>query len=203
MTEKQKKAKELLDNIVTIQASKMQVYHDFYKKDNGARVCWINDVRYIIKSDLNFDLTAFLNNMMRKGKLTDDDFLHGIHNSHVTVFVKAESLLKHKDEMMTFLGSRFDVKRSIADGRWLCKILESKEGHQNYYPEDMLKFSEDSFKERLRLIAEAKKERLDTACAEVKKAEEVKENTLEELVRKIEAMGWDVTLKLKKDETTR
>lgn len=203
MTEKQKKAKELLDNIVTIQASKMQVYHDFYKGNCGARVCWINDVRYIIKSDLSFDLTALLNNMVRKGKLTDDDFLHGIHNSHVTVFVKAESLLKHKDEMMTFLGSRFDVKHSIADGQWLCKILEGKEGLPNYYPEDVLKLSEDSFKERIRLIAEAKNERLDAARDYVMKAEDKKEDTLEDLVRKIEAMGWDVTLKLKKDETTR
>lgn len=202
MTEKQKKAKELLNNIVTIQASKMQVYHDYYKRDLGARVCWINDKRYIIKSDLDFDLTAFLNNMVRKGKLTDDDFLHGIHNSHVTVFIKAESLLKLKDEMMTFLGSRI-MKSSIADGQWLCKILESKEGLPNYIPEDVLKFSEDSFKERIRLIAEAKKERWDTAWAEVKNAEEVKANSLEELVRKIEAMGWEVTLKLKKDETAR
>ena len=203
MSEKQKKAKELLDNIVTIQASKMLVYHDFYEENCGARVCWINDVRYIIKSGLSFDLTAFLNNMVRKGKLTDEDFLHGIHNSHVTVFVKAESLLKHKDEMMTFLGSRFYVKRSIADGQWLCKILEGKEGLPNYFPEDVLKLSEDSFKERLRLIAEAKNERLNAVREWAMKAEDIKEDSLKELVRKIEAMGWDVTLKLRKDETTR
>ena len=187
-------------------------------------LCIVNGNKYIRKNSFGWKAANFINRMESNGIIKSSDILH-YHNltqdrykgGKINVLIKTDILLKLKDEMMEYLKNNVWAESSIEEANRAFDAISNTSISICEYEidEDKLKESEAAYFRRIELIRESAKEKRDKEWREememrkierelhdleiLKLEQSIKpqEETLQELVAKIEAMGWEVTLRLK------
>ena len=187
-------------------------------------LCKVNGVKYIRKNCFGWKGGNFINNMERQGTITEADILH-THSSKtgryqgakVIVMMKTDILLKLKDEMMEYLKNGDWAESSIAEANHVFEAINNTSVVvcDNVIDESRIKESEEAYARRNELIQEANREKREEewrkedeerqAKREERELERMRleeslkpqNETLQDLVAKIEAMGWEVTLRMK------
>lgn len=173
-------------------------------------LCRINGDLYVRKSELCVDANNYINNLIRNNKVSGN-ILHAIPRGYtkyltgkVSVMIKASFLLEKKKELMDYLNQQEGNRTSINHTRLLYETITSgEEVVDNIILTDIIEKTEESYALHKKLVNQSTKERREDERQKQKEREEVKRNrenqdlTLQELVERIEAMGWTVTLQLK------
>ena len=187
-------------------------------------LCKVNGVKYIRKNCFGWKGGNFINNMERQGTITEADLIHThmsgkgrYQGAKVIVMMKTDILLKLKDEMMEYLRNGDWAESSITDTNHVFEAINNTSVVvcDNVIDESRIKESEEAYARRNELISEAardkrneewqkeedrrKAEREERELERLRLEESLKpqNETLQDLVAKIEAMGWEVTLRMK------
>lgn len=156
--------------------------------------CKINGLLYMRLNDMPSDGKNFIKNLINNGTLCGNNIIHGFYKKTVNTFIEVVPLLKKSDELIRY------VKEKSSTESYERIILMLKEDRNNVVdnviPFGHIMDSEDAFVRRTQLLTEIRRENKRN------KEEVIEEKTDEErlcdLVMQIEAMGWHVTLELKK-----
>ena len=157
--------------------------------------------------------------MENNGTIKSNDILHFYNLSQdryqkgkLHVLVKTDVLLKLKDEMMEYLKKSGCYGYEYATCVYKAINNTSVIIDEYTIDEEKLKESEAAYVRRIELIKENKEdnhekkwreetERYENECKERELERLSQGEILQELVAKIEAMGWEVTLRLKTQES--
>lgn len=217
-SEKQLAAKVLYNQIIKPNISEVKIYYEF-SRYNGETASTsdtfylfiLNNEKYIGRNCLIGDVCNFIKQKESAGEIKSFDSIHAhiktSAGSRVAVFYKTDVLLRYREELEKYVKrgnfGNFNIERT---GRMFQAINSSEPICENNIEQSVLDASETAYARRVELINEASKER----HAEIRREEQeekeleklrltytMEEDTLKDLVAKIEAMGWEVTLKLK------
>ena len=207
-SEKQIEAEGLVSKIIRLKPTEVTVHWQrmisngtMKDEEEVYELCIVNGEKYIRRNSFGWRADNFISMMENHGTISDSDILHFYNmgktrrysGGKINVLIKTEIMLKLKDEMMEYIKNE---NYSVIDAA--CRAYEaintSAPISEYTFDEERLMESEAAFNRRKELIRENKEER-NKALQE----EEViqPEETLKDLVAKIEAMGWEVTLKMK------
>ena len=228
-SEKQLEAARLTNQIVRLKMTKVPVhwqckspyYGTMEDKVHNCELCIVNGVKYVRKRNFELDGVNFISNMENNGTIKSNDILHFYNLSQdryqkgkLHILVKADVLLKLKDEMMEYLKKSHCSSLSIEYANCVYKAINNTSVIIGEYTidEEKLKESEASYVRRIELIKENKEdnlekkwreetERYEAECKERELERLSQGEMLQELVAKIEAMGWEVTLRMKTQES--
>ena len=227
-SEKQLEAARLTNQIVKLKMTKVPVhwqrkFFDGTMEDtvHNCELCIVNGVKYVRKRNFELDGVNFISNMENNGTIKSNDILHFYNLSQdryqkgkLHILVKADVLLKLKDEMMEYLKKSHCSSLSIEYANCVYKAINNTSVIIGEYTidEEKLKESEASYVRRIELIKENKEdnlekkwreetERYEAECKERELERLSQGEMLQELVAKIEAMGWEVTLRMKTQES--
>lgn len=209
-TETIKKAEEALSRIPLAVISEYGIRGA--RRRNSVKFCLVNNTIYLQSSSLVWNMkTYFWKNKIKKGEVkpTEAFLLRGYDNYSARWMVAAETVERYEDEFD--LGNFFSMFSSDGTLKWLKKLIkENPSDYENHIlsDEQIMKIHAD-YQEYLDLVAQDKKERKDKVVNIVPpKIDQMPffapnpalDNlTLNELVARIEAMGWEVVLKRKGD----
>ena len=206
LSEKQMEAKTLYSQIVQIDMTEVPFT---WVSEYGCRhanyvMCNVNGIKYVHASQLS---DTVFSSMEKKGLIDRSDFLYCRRGGNcpergpLYKMIKVSTALNFKNEL---LKSCFDVSRM----RGSLKLFEDDafELPEITIDESVLRQSEMLYFKRFELLQEVREEKrkekgreaLEKLKNEQQHREQSQESeTLKDLVSKIEAMGWDVTLSLK------
>ena len=223
-SEKQLEAARLTNQVVKLEMTKVPIHWQRELLDgtmqdevHNCELCIVNGVKYIRKKSFEWDGGDFISNMENNGTIKSDDILHFYNLSkdryqkgHMHVLVKTDVMLKLKDEMMDYLKQSHCSSLSIEFANCAYKAINNTSVVIDEYTidEEKLKESEAAYDRRIKLIKENKEdkqekewreesERYEAECKERELERLSQGEMLQELVAKIEAMGWEVTLRMK------
>ena len=227
-SEKQLEAARLTNQIVKLKTTKVPVHWQRKLLDGtmqdtvlDCELCIVNGVKYVRKKSFEWDGGNFISNMENNGTIKSNDILHFYNLSQdryqkgkLHVLVKTDVMLKLKDEMMEYLKKCRNSSLSVEYTNGVYKAINNTSIIIDEYTidEEKLKESEASYVRRIELIKENKEdnrekkwreetERYENECKERELERLSQGEMLQELVAKIEAMGWEVTLRLKTQES--
>lgn len=218
LSEKQLEAKRLYSQIMEIDLTEVPVsYIDKYGEHQTHKciMCNVNGIKYIQPSKLDRmnECANFFTLLEKKGCIFDNDYLYCRRGGNyqyrggVNKLIRVSTLLRYKDELLRYLM----WKDSYYGDEGLQRLFKLLEDDAIELPEitiDKAIFyqSKNLYLERLILLQEDKADRREKEgrelLEEMKNEQQHREpqqesETLKDLVSKIEAMGWDVTLSLK------
>lgn len=225
-SEKQIEASKLYKQVIKLNTATLKRTYKYdgwdgrtYDRYVNVTVCKVNGLRYAVLSDLpDYTGKNFIENVKRKGILTGADFIHASSEGKIKIFVKVNSLLSLKDELYKY-GSQHDFFNKDENDCFFS-ILEDCETSipDNIVTPEELEASENAYSRRNQLITEAANESREADRIRKKEERENEEkqreiehlrlleaakpagDELKDLVARIEALGWEVTLRLKKHE---
>ena len=225
-SEKQLEAARLTNQIVKLKMTKVPVHWQRKLLDgtmqdevHNCELCIVNGVKYVRKKSFEWDGVKFISNMENNGTIKSNDILHFYNLSQdryqkgkLHVLVKTDVLLKLKDEMMEYLKKSGCYGYEYATCVYKAINNTSVIIDEYTIDEEKLKESEAAYVRRIELIKENKEdnlekkwreetERYEAECKERELERLSQGEMLQELVAKIEAMGWEVTLRLKTQES--
>ena len=225
-SEKQLEAARLTNQIVKLKMTKVPVhwqrkFFDGTMEDtvHNCELCIVNGVKYVRKRNFELDGVNFISNMENNGTIKSNDILHFYNLSQdryqkgkLHVLVKTDVLLELKDEMMEYLKKSGCYGYEYANCVYKAINNTSVIIGEYTIDEEKLKESEASYVRRIELIKENKEdnlekkwreetERYEAECKERELERLSQGEMLQELVAKIEAMGWEVTLRMKTQES--
>ena len=226
-SEKQLEAARLTNQIVRMKMTKVPVhwqrkslyYGTMEDKVHNCELCIVNGVKYVRKKSFGLDGGNFISNMENNGTIKSNDILHFYNLSQdryqkgkLHVLVKTDVLLELKDEMMEYLKKSGCYGYEYANCVYKAINNTSVIIGEYTIDEEKLKESEASYVRRIELIKENKEdnlekkwreetERYEAECKERELERLSQGEMLQELVAKIEAMGWEVTLRMKTQES--
>ena len=225
-SEKQLEAARLTNQIVKLKMTKVPVhwqrkFFDGTMEDtvHNCELCIVNGVKYVRKRNFELDGVNFISNMENNGTIKSNDILHFYNLSQdryqkgkLHILVKADVLLKLKDEMMEYLKKSGCYGYEYANCVYKAINNTSVIIDEYTIDEEKLKESEAAYVRRIELIKENKEdnlekkwreetERYEAECKERELERLSQGEMLQELVAKIEAMGWEVTLRMKTQES--
>ena len=192
MNEYKQKADELYSRIIRVKTT--DVGFDFMyngrKCHDSVTVCSINGELYV--SAKSVGLGDYTKKFIDDGYLRKDDVLHIRGSKNIFTVVK---LSAYKDRNSFFC----DKIKSSWDRNAFVFVMDMRKSLEmaslnEIFPPDILESSENAYRERVVFLNMSKKynaEQKDEAIREEKARED---ETLSELVDRIEAMGWKVTL---------
>ena len=193
-------------------------------EESDFELCIVNGNKYIRKNSFGWKGGNFINKMENNGTIKSSDILHYYNLSQdryqggkLNVLIKTDILLKLKDEMMECLKNGDWAESSIEESNRVYEAINNTSIAIGEYEidEEKLKESEAAYFRRIELIREnanekrekewreeveqRKIEREERELERLKLEQSLKpqDETLQELVAKIEAMGWEVTLRMK------
>lgn len=190
-----KKAKDLYKKIIRVKS------FDF---KNGVKLCYINGEKYTNLTWSNICYDAKI--MADKLGINESSLIHTAGRYMMTL-AKVSNVL---DKWHIYLESVKEVRNETKNIPWWYSdeyinslksslLYESDEIPRHTFSKKEMEESENSYEERVIFLNEKrciqKNERDDVKCAK---------NTMDELqslVMRIESLGWEVTLRLKKQET--
>jgi len=185
--EKKKEATRLYNEVIKVSMT------EFTTKSNNRKVllCAINGERYIPLYTVS-DMSYFFRRLLEKEEIPASDFIHVFHKTRVITLIKTSNFVKYYDDLLKQLKSLWEddflkeIYQLLSDEKLsVCDNQISKEA---------INKSEEAYVKRNKLIQEIARERR----AEKMESESTPEQeTIKQLVEKIEAMGWEVTLRLK------
>ena len=214
-------SRRLLESIIQVEMDEVKYEYDDTEghiRKNSFSICVINSCRYI-----KIGVPNWLTKLERNGLTEFGDVFRvrtniTLYNGTVShfpnrtqVIIKLDLFLKHYE---------YDAKREeergwrylAAEIRNLAEVAKSFNQITKCYTfsEEELRASEEAYRKSKQLTLEANREEEEERVVKSLKAleeeekrerqqEKTREETLKELVAKIEAMGWEVTLKLKND----
>lgn len=214
LSEKQQEAKRIFSQIVQIDMTEVPVSYIKYGEPQTDKclMCNINGIKYVSQSSLN-ECAGFISIMEKRGGITERDLLHcrraGNYQYGGALYkmITISTVLRYKNEMLQYLGDRnYDTDATIL--RYKFRVLkdDTVELPEITIDKAALSQSETLYLQRNTLLREDAEERrkekgrklLEEMKNEQQHREQPQENeTLKDLVSKIEAMGWEVTLSLK------
>ena len=209
-TETIKKAEKALSRIPLAEISEYGIHGTAWRK--SVKFCIVNNTIYLQSSSLAWNMKAnFWKNKIKRGEVepTEAILLRGYDNWSVRWMVSAETVERYEDEFD--LGNFFSIFRSDGTLKGLKKLIkENPSDYKNHtFSDEQIMKSHADYQEYLDLVAQDKKERKDKVVSIVPPQIDqmpffapnpaLDNLTLNELVARIEAMGWEVVLKRKGD----
>jgi hypothetical protein len=197
--EKEKEVTRLYNEVVKVSMT------DFIVKcvanvNNNVKVslCTINGERYIPLCTTP-DISYFFRRLLEKEEIPATDFIRVFHKTRVITLIKTSTVVKFHDDYIGQLNVGYYI--DIAEKIYQLLNDEKLSVIENTISKEAIKKSEEAYAKRNMLIREiSKKRREEKAQAENDKHNDepnANQETLEQLVMKIEAMGWEVTLRMK------
>ncbi len=195
MRKKNKKEKEvtrLYNEVVKVSMTDFTIARkENIVNDRKVSLCAINGERYIPLCTTT-DISYFFRRLLEKEEIPTSDFIHVFHKTRVITLIKASTVVKFRDDFIGQLKDAYYI--DLSEKIYLLLTDEKLSVCENTISEEAIKKSEEAYAKRNKLIQEISQERR----AQKGKGETTSEKeTLEELVMKIEAMGWEVSLRLK------
>lgn len=195
MRKKNKKEKEvtrLYNEVVKVSMTDFTIARkENIVNDRKVSLCAINGERYIPLCTTT-DISYFFRRLLEKEEIPASDFIHVFHKTRVITLIKASTVVKFRDDFIGQLKDAYYI--DLSEKIYLLLTDEKLSVCENTISEEAIKKSEEAYAKRNKLIQEISQERR----AQKGKGETTSEKeTLEELVMKIEAMGWEVSLRLK------
>ena len=214
LSEKQLEAKRLYSQIMEIDLTEVTVSYIKYAapQTDKCLMCNINGIKYVSQSSLD-GCASFISIMEKRGGITERDLLHCRRGGNYQYggalykMITISTVLRYKNEMLQYLADRnYDTDATIL--RYKFRVLkdDTVELPEITIDKAALSQSETLYLQRNTLLredaAERRKEKGREALEKLKNEQQHREQsqeyeTLKDLVSKIEAMGWDVTLSLK------
>jgi hypothetical protein len=196
-TEKQKEVTRLYNEVVRVSMTDFTVKRNANVNNNvKVYLCTINGERYIPLCTTT-DFSYFFRRLLEKEEIPASDFIHVFHKTRVITLIKASTVVKFRDDFIGQLKDAYYI--DLSEKIYLLLTDEKLSVCENTISEEAIKKSEEAYAKRNKLIREiSKKRHAEKAQAEKEKNETTsEEETLKQLVMKIEAMGWEVSLRLK------
>lgn len=196
-TEKQKEVTRLYNEVVKVSMTDFTVKRNANVNNNvKVYLCMINGERHIPLCTTT-DFSYFFRRLLEKEEIPASDFIHVFHKTRVITLIKASSVVNFHDGFIGQIKNAYDV--DMYEKIYQMLNDEKLSVIENTISEEAIKKSEEAYAQRNMLIREiSKKRRAEKAHAEKEKNETTsEEDTLKQLVMKIEAMGWEVSLRLK------
>lgn len=195
MRKKNKKEKEvtrLYNEVVKVSMTDFTIARkENIVNDRKVSLCAINGERYIPLCTTT-DISYFFRRLLEKEEIPASDFIHVFHKTRVITLIKASTVVKFRYDFIGQLKDAYYI--DLSEKIYLLLTDEKLSVCENTISEEAIKKSEEAYAKRNKLIQEISQERR----AQKGKGETTSEKeTLEELVMKIEAMGWEVSLRLK------
>lgn len=225
-SEKQIEASKLYKQVIKLHTATLKRTYKYdgwdgrtYDRYVNVTLCKVNGVKYVKLSDLPDDYGKnFIENMKRNGSLTDNDFIRAYCEGKIRVFVKSNPLMALKDDMYMYGSKQKFYNKEEYD--CFFSILEDCETSipDNIVTPEELEASKNAYNRRNQLISEAanesreadrirkkeerenEKEQREIEHLRLLEAAKPAGDELKDLVARIEALGWEVTLRLKKHE---
>lgn len=213
-SEKQLEASRLRDSIVRLSITQVPIHYvrkNIYGEEKDVvdvyDMCIVNGEKYIRKGCIGTPHCSFIGKMERMGDIKESDYLHahnsgtsGAQGTKIFTFLRTEPLLRLHDELIEYVRRCSYSEYQLAEANRMFDAINctSVVIGENMIDESRLSESEAAYARRKELIREAKEERREALRIEEEMRREKEGNeTLKELVSKIEAMGWEVTLRRK------
>lgn len=211
-TEKENEALRLYKQVVKIETTKVTktymylCYGGEVERELIMHLCVVNGERYVLFSHLPLDVQNYISTARKGGIIGDDNFLHGMCGKMVKNFLKLEVISSMLEKLREYLMAKKceekDAFLNIICGFCNGEIVSA----ENAYKEEELIESEKAFAKRVKLLSEQKEEYESLYRSQVseimerereEKEERTRQDRLRYLVSEIEAMGWEVSLKIK------
>ena len=213
-SEKQLEAYQLQADVISVRTSVVEVH--YYRTIVGGEMresvvkfhlCLVNGIKYIRRSDLQREVCNFIATMERNGRTIERDYIHAREEGKMKAFafIRTNLLTGTREELMAYLRTCLfpEIAIKVAERMYEAINDHSVKLTDMVFADDEIRKSEEAFARRIKLINEASEERRFDKMIE---ASEIRlpnpsDDGLSDLVAKIEAMGWEVTLRLKKPGT--
>lgn len=203
---------ELVGRLVHVETIKYSVSYEYYgPRTTTYRLCMVNGVRYVVASNISYMLTERRNINVTKGYLKEGDmpcfYGHNGTRNQPTIFVNVEALARQESNLRDILSDEYGHQLNIAKAIIASVMKEQVEnvvissdeyerGQQAY--SEICQLRRERRKENKRNEEEAAQE-YERQLEEIRiKEAKWEEDTLRDLVERIEALGWNVSLSLKK-----
>jgi len=214
-SEKQLEAYQLQSDVISVKTSVVEVlYHrtivggEVRECVDKFRLCLVNGIKYIRRSDLRGDVCNFIATMERNGRTIERDLIHAREEGKMKAFafIRTNLLTGTREELMAYLRTCMFSESAIKGAERMYEAIgdHSVELTDMVFADDEIRKSEEAFSRRIELINEARYEReAEESMQHIKdflertKDEENNAESLQDLVARIEALGWDVSLRLK------
>ena len=211
LSEKQLEAKRIFSQIVQIDMTEVPVdcvnkYGHEYT--HTCVMCKVNGTKYIQLSTLDHHCERFFQVREKMVRCMNNDFLYCRrggnyqYRGHVIRLIRVSTVMRYKDEALQYIR-----EREPDDYTALRNIFKTLEDEAVELPEitidkAILFQSQTLYLKRFRLLQEdaheRRKEKARKLLEGLKNEQKNQEDeTLKDLVSKIESMGWDVTLSIK------
>lgn len=189
---KEKEVTRLYNEVVKVSMTDFTIARkENIVNDRKVSLCAINGERYIPLCTTT-DISYFFRRLLEKEEIPASDFIHVFHKTRVITLIKASTVVKFRDDFIGQLKDAYYI--DLSEKIYLLLTDEKLSVCENTISEEAIKKSEEAYAKRNKLIQEISQERR----AQKGKGETTsEEETLKQLVMKIEAMGWEVSLRLK------
>lgn len=215
-TDKENEALRLYKQVVKIETTKatktymFRCYNGCYngevERELIMHLCMVNGERYVLFSHLPREVKNYISMARKGGIIGDDNFLHGMCGKVVKNFLKLEVILSMLEKLREYLMAK-ECQEKDAFLNIICSFVNGEiVAAENSYKEKELIESEKAFAKRVNLLSEQKEEYESLYRSQEReimerereeKEERVRQDRLRYLVSEIEAMGWEVSLKIK------
>ena len=215
LSEKQLEAKRLYNQIIRLKMTEVPFqWKDRYRREREdvCLICVVNGTKYIRKHCFGNGVN-FIIKMEKEGLITGNDYLicrrsdTKQYQGGASTMIKVDVMLKLKDEMLEYIRN-CEWESDIAQVEHAYDVINDTSVviYDNIIDENVLKESQSAAIRRQELLLEDKADKREERLREIKEQRErdkilhqqsQESETLKDLVAKIEAMGWDVTLSLK------
>lgn len=211
LNEYQKKIRELNKELLAVETVKCRSkefqprYGD--KRTVEFRICRINHVSYVSCRDVCYRFPERKKTFIEHGLFDESDFCYFVASrGQATLYVRVDKLYEVRDEVTRACKDNYDSQATInpvVEAAFEARIQNVDVDY------GVFARSQEAYRERIELMSKSKEvtreSRYQAELEYERRQEEMRieegkkeERTLRDLVEQIEAMGWNVTLSLKK-----